>query len=197
MHAFPPPATGFWGPRTASVDWCETNYTKSFYIAEFWNTVSSIPIVGCGAWATYNALRFGYATRFLVPSVLLTIVGIGSIWFHGTLLYTGQALDELSMVFCVTSLLYVVLETETLPRRRWLLPALLAYCGVFMLVYLALPHNQYFGVFVLSFIGLCVTAFLKSIGMYRRTVDQRLKPMYWVGAGMFLGSFLFLWIPGA
>ena len=88
-----------------------------------------------------------------------------------------------------------VLETEALPRRKWLAPALLSYNLAFTLVYLTLPSKAYFSFFVLSFIGLCVTAFLKAIGLYRRTVDARLRPMFWMGAGVFLGSFLFLWIP--
>ncbi len=44
---------GFWGPRTASVDWCEPNYVHTFWIAEFWNTLSSVSRAtwpcGCGA----------------------------------------------------------------------------------------------------------------------------------------------------
>ena len=36
---------GFWGPRTASVDWCEPNYVVSHYVAEWWNTLTSVSIV--------------------------------------------------------------------------------------------------------------------------------------------------------
>ncbi|RUS17275.1 hypothetical protein BC937DRAFT_90170, partial [Endogone sp. FLAS-F59071] len=33
-------ASGYWGKVTSSVDWCEINYEFSYYIAEFWNTIS-------------------------------------------------------------------------------------------------------------------------------------------------------------
>lgn len=38
----------FWGEPTASVDWCEQNYTHSFYVAEWWNAVSSLSMVATG-----------------------------------------------------------------------------------------------------------------------------------------------------
>ena len=174
---------------------CELNYVYSNYIAEFWNTLSSIPIVIFGAWATFNSLRYSYEIRFLIPSVLLTLVGLGSIFFHGTLLYAGQALDELTMIYCATSLLYVVLETEAIPRRKWLAPALLAYNAAFTVVYLTLPSRAYFSFFVLTFIALCIGAFLQAVRLYNRTVDSRLRPLFWLGAGLFLFSFLCLWVP--
>lgn len=182
-------------PAAAPARRCEENYAYTRWVAEFWNTLSSVPIVLCGAVATFNAVRFGYEPRFLIPSVLLTLVGVGSVLFHGTLLYGGQALDELAMISCATSLLYVVLETEAVPRRKWLAPALLAYNTAFTVVYLTLPSQAYFSFFVLTFIALCCTAFYQACQLYRRTVDSRLRPLFWLGAGVFLGSFLFLWIP--
>ena len=47
-------AHGWWGPATADTDWCEPNYLWTHYIAEFWNTLSSIPIATFalhGIWA--------------------------------------------------------------------------------------------------------------------------------------------------
>ena len=39
---------GYWGIATSDMDFCETNYEVSHYVAEFWNTLSSIPIVLVG-----------------------------------------------------------------------------------------------------------------------------------------------------
>src|SRR5690606_28351314 len=39
---------GFWGPPTSSVDWCEANYVHSFYVCEWYNTLSSAAMVVVG-----------------------------------------------------------------------------------------------------------------------------------------------------
>ena len=36
---------GFWLPHTATIDWCESNYAVTSYIAEFWNTVSNLVMI--------------------------------------------------------------------------------------------------------------------------------------------------------
>eukprot|EP00478_Filoreta_tenera_P006172 GABV01007820.1.p1 GENE.GABV01007820.1~~GABV01007820.1.p1 ORF type:complete len:118 (+),score=23.52 GABV01007820.1:58-411(+) len=41
-------AEGFWGKVDSNVNWCEQDYAVSFYIAEFWNTLSSLPMVYFG-----------------------------------------------------------------------------------------------------------------------------------------------------
>lgn len=54
-----------------------------------------------GLWVVYNAIKYKYKTRFLVPGFFMASIGLGSIWFHGTLMYEGQVLDELSMIYAM------------------------------------------------------------------------------------------------
>ncbi|KAM0005849.1 putative ceramidase [Helianthus debilis subsp. tardiflorus] len=37
--------SSFWGPVTSSHEWCEKNYVVSSYVAEFYNTISTIPCI--------------------------------------------------------------------------------------------------------------------------------------------------------
>ena len=32
-------------PHTSEIDWCETNYAVTPHVAEFWNTLSSLPML--------------------------------------------------------------------------------------------------------------------------------------------------------
>ena len=41
-------AEGYWGPVTSSIDWCEENYVQSYYIAEFWNTITNAGFIALG-----------------------------------------------------------------------------------------------------------------------------------------------------
>lgn len=91
-------AVGFWGPRTASEDWCEGNYMKTHYVAEFYNTLSSVPLCLVALLGIFYARRYGYPSRISLAYAGVFCIGLGSIAFHGTLSRWGQALDELSMV---------------------------------------------------------------------------------------------------
>eukprot|EP00808_Paulinella_micropora_P023045 g18707.t1 len=136
----PPPvadADGYWGKVTANTDWCEANYQVTWYVAEFWNTLSSLLIV---FWALYGLVRHANTPQFLsclsgtcqrpqIPGgpcsgpawkhameprffvcfLLLAVIGVGSALYHGTLLRENQLLDELPMVWFTFVATYIVL----------------------------------------------------------------------------------------
>jgi uncharacterized protein with PQ loop repeat len=95
---------GYWGNPTAGIDWCEPNYTHSFYFAEFYNTISN-SVYWINAILFYWQLHRFYKNthkskvlyRFYMFPVALGLVGIGSWLFHMTLLTPFQAMDELAM----------------------------------------------------------------------------------------------------
>ncbi len=114
--------SGFWGVPTASIDWCEQNYAVTRWVAEFWNTLSSVAMVAAGVLGVATS-RFAREIR--VAFALLVVVGLGSIAFHGTLRFELQMLDELPMLYLVTWLVWLLVENEPARRfGRWF-PALL------------------------------------------------------------------------
>ncbi|CAG8737336.1 3403_t:CDS:2 [Cetraspora pellucida] len=118
---------GFW-PITSSVDWCESNYVHSHYIAEFWNSVSSIAMIILGEVGARinpcNSFRFKLAFR------LISVVGTGSFLFHGTLTSQMQALDEVPMVWTAITLLHPLIETNFGRQGIWL-PITQVICAIF------------------------------------------------------------------
>ena len=69
---------GFWGPATSTIDWCEENYQVgaiarkhkktlfqvSWYIAEFWNTVSNLSMIIPAIYGIIVTRREGLETRW-------------------------------------------------------------------------------------------------------------------------------------
>jgi len=116
---------GVWGIPTASIDWCEQNYAVTPWIAEFWNTLSSLAMVVAGV-VGVRTRRFAGEVR--IAFALLILVGLGSIAFHATLRFELQMLDELPMLYLVTWLVWLLVETGPGRALRWWFPvALLAY----------------------------------------------------------------------
>jgi len=83
----------YWGNPDVSITFCESKYTKVFWIAEFYNTLSLICYVCVG-------LYYIRSKHYSIAAAV-TGVGIGSILLHGTLRYYGQWLDEVSMLISV------------------------------------------------------------------------------------------------
>jgi hypothetical protein len=81
---------GYWGLPTSDADFCEPNYTTSHYVAEFWNTVSSIPIILVGVFGILHCRTQKLGLEQMLCYALVAIVGVGTLLFHATLMRTGQ-----------------------------------------------------------------------------------------------------------
>jgi len=93
---------GYWSPSDSTIDWCERNYAISYYIAEFWNCISSL-IMCFSAYLLYRRGHYNkIERRFLLFHFCLGIVGFGSALFHGTMKLSGQMADELPMIYTST-----------------------------------------------------------------------------------------------
>lgn len=100
---------GYWGPPTATIDWCEANYEVTILVAEFWNTVSNLMFIIPPLAAAFH-FRKKVDTAYLMSLVYMAFTGMGSCAFHGTLLYGMQLWDELSMVWSGLFILYLIIR---------------------------------------------------------------------------------------
>jgi len=139
MHRFEPTGNdldGFW-QVSSSIDWCERNYVVSWYIAEFWNSISSLIIVLCGVIDLMFAINMKAELRFKLYAFSVILVGWGTIAFHASLTYVGQIGDELPMVWCMMISWYILLTMEKKQNYsgNTLAKVLAIYCFVFSLVH--------------------------------------------------------------
>lgn len=119
---------GYWHPVTSMIDWCESNYTHSYYIAEFWNTISNLAYILLGSYGIY---KNKYAEkRFKIAFSSLILVGIGSALFHGTLKWFTQLCDEISMFIGSITVLYILIEHRNIKPKYHYLPHILTLVTV-------------------------------------------------------------------
>ena len=109
----------------ANVNWCEDDYATWSRTAEFWNTISNVPIIGAGIAAFVTSQ---HRSRVFLVCVALVCVGIGSLWFHATLLRSAQAMDEISMLVLCAAFAASIDRTLLWPALALLAVALLLYC---------------------------------------------------------------------
>lgn len=191
-------AMGFWGPTDSNVDWCEPNYKHSYYVAEWWNTVSNLPLFAMTAFGWRQARRHASGeTRFWAAFCFLALVGVGSTLFHASLRYWAQLLDEvrprapsghawratrpnagpeprdpqLPMLLCVSAFLYCLLED----RRRIQYPALPAGLAAAFLA-LTLAYT-WFNVYAIFLVG-CARARPLAGPAFRRLTPHTALPSY-------------------
>ncbi|XP_060540555.1 alkaline ceramidase 1 [Pantherophis guttatus] len=148
---------------SSEVDWCEANFEHSEYIAEYYNSFSNVAFFILAPMMLWlNTDYIGYRPVPIRGFVILQLfIGVFSFYFHMTLSYAGQLLDELSILWtlCVSYgfwfpiryfpsfiknreqfLTFVATVTVTSTLMSFVKPALNAYilnCVAFHLLYLA------------------------------------------------------------
>ena len=87
-------ARRYHGPSTG-INWCEEDYAKTKYIAEFWNTFTNIVYVYVGLKSLLLCRQKRLPTRFYLIACFILLTGITSGMFHATLHLKHQRLDEI------------------------------------------------------------------------------------------------------
>jgi dihydroceramidase len=104
---------GIYGVMSADFDWCERNHHYSEYIAEPFNTFTSLTYCAVAIFAFTHHRKHG-EVRMLVLYSALFIIGIGSTLFHGTLQYEMQLMDELPMLYLILTASWSLFERNDL-----------------------------------------------------------------------------------
>jgi len=182
-----PVETGFWGSPTSTIDWCERNYEVTYYIAEFWNTISNLVMIIPPAWAAFLAWRDGIGFRFIVCHLFLLLVGIGSWSFHMTLLYEMQLFDELPMLYGASVLIYCLfgIMVPDINQRKKVACVLFSYSFLVTAIYMTINKPIFYQV---AYGILVFFLFIMDLHLARtKKCDIRL---YVAGAAMYLLGFL-------
>ena len=152
----------YWGKPDISISFCEEKYGKYFWVAEYYNTISSLFYVMVGV----MLLR----TRFNFLGKLLCCVGIGAMLLHATLRHWSQMGDEMSMLALS---FYSLKELRPRTNQYLIYPILISY----------LVLNRYFLCFFLTFTGMQLL-----IAKYaRKRINNKNKK--WIN--LYLISFIF------
>ncbi|NWU98283.1 ACER1 ceramidase, partial [Upupa epops] len=86
--------------QSAEVDWCEGNFDRSPIIAEYYNTVNGTILFSLALLTPLNFLVLDVFSELQINHGTFTAYGrIFSMYFHMTLSYLGQLLDELSILW--------------------------------------------------------------------------------------------------
>ncbi len=177
---------GFWGAPTSTIDWCEPNYAITRYVAEFFNTISSLAIVAVAVTGILVHFRL-LERRFLAAFAAVAVVGAGSVAFHATLRFELQMLDELPMLYSALIMVYILIERQ--PGRRlgvWF-PWLLCAHGVLITLLTSLTHGpvQFYS-FHISFGTLELFALLRTFQISASHAGTKARRVFWLGMCCYL-----------
>ncbi|GFZ45335.1 hypothetical protein JCM24511_03061 [Saitozyma sp. JCM 24511] len=169
-------SSGYWGNHTGTIDWCELNYTHSPLIAEFYNTLTNLPVILLGVYGALNTASSGVQWRFALLYLGLSLIGIGSFGFHASLRWEWQLMDELPMIYVVSYAAYLVLDTLPSFKPRFGIwgPLVLLSWDVFVtLSYICLPNPIYHQV---AFAFILLSCILRNVFLLRGLPPRAAHP---------------------
>ena len=185
---------GYWGPITANYDWCETNYKITYYVAEFFNALSSWTIILAGIYFWRLSNRHQYGTRFKLAAIATWVIGVGSCAFHATLQRWGQVLDEVPMLWSALIFLYICIMSVYWTKEQeerygpFLSGGLTTIAIVVTYIYLQ-------GGFAFFIITYSLTVFAIS-ALSLMAAERSIAGKYaWYAVSFYLGGSIFLWFP--
>lgn len=173
----------------ALVDWCEPNYVYTPWVAEAWNTASSLVLVVLGLYGMFRV----HGLRFRLGMLGLAGVGVGSALFHGVLVRFAQAADELPMVWLGLTCVWTIADREKAAGEGRLLAAGFLLFGVlFTIAYATVPwaFTLFLGVYGLLVAWLAVRTAQLTMG-----ASFPIKRAALATIGAYLGSFFVFWVP--
>ncbi|RAL64641.1 hypothetical protein DID88_001674 [Monilinia fructigena] len=132
---YPPAGTGYWGPVTSTINWCEEDYYATIYSAEIVNTITNLIFVILAWKGIASCVRYGHDAVFLMGFISYLVIGVGSMLFHATLIYPMQLLDELAMIYLMCILVYAVFSHRKSPLARILIALSVTGLAVFITLY--------------------------------------------------------------
>ncbi|KZS93477.1 alkaline phytoceramidase [Sistotremastrum niveocremeum HHB9708] len=192
-------STGYWGPVTATLDWCEANYQFSHYVAEVANTFSNLFSISLALYGWRNVSSLGLGTRYHLTFLIFALVGVGSFAFHATLLYEAQMADEIPMIWSASQNLFTLYDISPAHpkisyRKTQLIYGLIVFNIVFTTAYWYW-RNPVFHQVVFAFLMLAATVRTRYL---RQSIKGRISPnnrsilakQYALGFGLFALGFV-------
>lgn len=164
---------GFWGKPASSVDWCEPNYVHSHYIAETFNTFTSLVIAASGAGVFVQAYKNQAGMDYLLLAAVLVLVGLGSFAFHCALQPEFQMLDEVPMLWGAIVWAYTVTDPP-----GWIVIPLTLYTALISVAAATLRGTVQVVAFHLSLATGNAVVLTRCISMCIHTKDETTRKMF-------------------
>lgn len=163
--------------QSSDLKWCEYSYQYSPNIIEFWNCLTSLFISVVGLFGLCYSSRS--ARMFYL---MLIFIGIASAYFHSTLSFAGQLLDELGITAMMLMANYTIYYNDNIGLN------IISICGIIQLL-IQFTYSKY-NRFVLF---LYAILFINKFCVGLKAKDKKTKFYSYFSVGLFFASVV-CWI---